>query len=132
MRLSAALLLFAASLASLTPQNAEATAVSLRRRGDGTYYDIEAGLTACGERHTNKQLYAAVASSWFTKSNPNRDPICKKCALVKGPKGQVKVRINDKCPECSRDSIDLTPAAFDKIAKRKDGRVKITWSFTAC
>ncbi|RKP10699.1 RlpA-like double-psi beta-barrel-protein domain-containing protein-containing protein [Thamnocephalis sphaerospora] len=111
---------------------ADASAVSLLKRGDGTYYNMEGGYTACGEKHTDDEFYAAVAPSWFTTGNPNHDPICKKCAVVNGPKGQVKVHINDICPPCTRESIDLTPAAFDQIADRVDGRVPITWELVDC
>ncbi|RKP10147.1 RlpA-like double-psi beta-barrel-protein domain-containing protein-containing protein [Thamnocephalis sphaerospora] len=102
------------------------------RRGDGTFYNMEGGYTACGEQHTDDEFYAAISPEWFKASNPNADPMCKKCALVKGPKGKVKVHINDKCPPCARNSIDLTPAAFNKIADKEAGRVQISWSFTAC
>ncbi|RKP25853.1 RlpA-like double-psi beta-barrel-protein domain-containing protein-containing protein [Syncephalis pseudoplumigaleata] len=105
---------------------------SLVRRGDGTFYNMEGGYTACGEKHSDSEHYAAVAPSWFTTGNHNNDPICRKCALVKGPKGQVKVHINDICPPCARDSIDMTPAAFSQIADQADGRVSVSWEFTDC
>ncbi|KAI8056763.1 RlpA-like double-psi beta-barrel-protein domain-containing protein-containing protein [Syncephalis plumigaleata] len=105
---------------------------SLAKRGDGTFYNMEGGYTACGEQHKDSEFYAAVAPSWFTTGNPNSDPICKKCALVSGPKGQVKVHINDVCPPCARDSIDMTPAAFNQIADPSQGRVPISWDFTEC
>ncbi|KAI9594318.1 RlpA-like double-psi beta-barrel-protein domain-containing protein-containing protein [Syncephalis fuscata] len=105
---------------------------SLAKRGDGTFYNMEGGYTACGEKHSDNEAYAAIAPSWFTAADPNKDPMCKKCALVSGPKGQVKVHINDICPPCARDSIDMTPGAFNQIADPSQGRVPISWDFTDC
>ncbi|RKP10146.1 RlpA-like double-psi beta-barrel-protein domain-containing protein-containing protein [Thamnocephalis sphaerospora] len=132
MRTFVSLVTLATAAAILSLQGADAATKSLMRRGQGTYYYMNGIPTACGEMHTDDELYAAVAYEWFTASNPNQDPICKKCALVRGPKGRVKVVVNDKCPTCTRDSIDLTPAAFDRIANRGDGRIQISWTFTAC
>ncbi|KAJ1955626.1 hypothetical protein GGI12_005517, partial [Dipsacomyces acuminosporus] len=98
-------------------------------RGEGTYFSPNTG--ACGKKNTKSDLIAALNKPQYG----NVDKVsqhCFKCALVKGPKGQVKVEIRDACPECKYGDLDLSPAAFDKIAKRKDGRVKITWDWVSC
>lgn len=46
---------------------------------------------------------------------------------VTGPKGTVKIRIVDRCPECPPGAIDLSQQAFAKIAEVSAGRVPITW-----
>jgi expansin (peptidoglycan-binding protein) len=61
--------------------------------------------------------------------NPNKNTICNKRIIVTGPKGTVEVSIVDKCPECKKGDVDLSPTAFDMIADRVDGRVAITWKW---
>lgn len=34
----------------------------------------------------------------------------------------------DKCIACALDDIDLSPAAFNALAKPSLGRIKVTWS----
>ncbi|ORX69489.1 barwin-like endoglucanase, partial [Linderina pennispora] len=96
--------------------------------GEGTYYDP--GLGACGKTNKGTELIAAInAPQYGNTPNPNNAPVCGKCALVKGPLGQVKVKIVDRCPVCKTGDLDLSPSAFNKIGKKADGRIKITWSF---
>ncbi|KAJ1963820.1 hypothetical protein GGI12_001814, partial [Dipsacomyces acuminosporus] len=79
------------------------------------------------------ELIAALnAPQYGNTPNPNNAPVCGKCALVKGPKGQVKVKITDRCPACKHGDLDLSPSAFDRIGNRAAGRIKISWSFVAC
>lgn len=123
--------------------------------GDGTYYNV--GLGACGQYNNNNQLVAALVIAppprtytltfpnlllifvnimqnkpQFGSSpggNPNHNPNCGRQALVHGPKGQVLVTIVDMCPACGWGSLDLSPAAFSKIADMAQGRVHITWDW---
>ncbi|KAJ1951186.1 hypothetical protein FBU59_000315 [Linderina macrospora] len=97
--------------------------------GDGTYFTPDTG--ACGKRNKSSDLIAALNKPQYGNVD-KKSPECGKCALVKGPLGQVKVQIVDACPECKFGSLDLSPTAFEKIAKKKDGRVKITWTYTSC
>jgi len=57
---------------------------------------------------------------------------CGACAHVKGPDGEVWVRIVDQCPECAPGDIDLSPEAFEKIAPLSAGRVDISWTYVPC
>ncbi|KAI8318774.1 barwin-like endoglucanase, partial [Martensiomyces pterosporus] len=99
--------------------------------GDGTYYTP--GLGSCGLTNTDSDLIAAInAPQYGTNANPNNAPICGQCALVKGPKGQVKVKITDRCPVCKHGDLDLSPSAFEKVGDFDAGRIQISWSFVAC
>ncbi|KAI9504903.1 RlpA-like double-psi beta-barrel-protein domain-containing protein-containing protein [Coemansia spiralis] len=99
--------------------------------GDGTYYTP--GLGSCGKTNTESDLIAAInAPQYGTNANPNSAPVCGKCALVKGPNGQVKVTITDRCPVCKSGDLDLSPAAFTQIGDLNAGRISITWSFVDC
>ncbi|KAI9225355.1 MAG: RlpA-like double-psi beta-barrel-protein domain-containing protein-containing protein, partial [Piptocephalis tieghemiana] len=100
--------------------------------GDATYYTP--GLGACEATNTASDHIAALNSPQFGNwARYLNSPFCvNTCALVKGPKGQVKVKIVDRCPECKRGDLDLSPAAFDLIADAAKGRVEISWSWTSC
>ena len=44
-------------------------------------------------------------------------------------KREVIVLIDNQCPECSRGDVDLSPAAFERIAERVEGRVDVEWNY---
>ncbi|ORX69079.1 barwin-like endoglucanase, partial [Linderina pennispora] len=91
------------------------------------------GLGSCGLTNTDTDMIAAISAPQYgTTANPNNAPICGKCALVNGPKGQVKVKIVDRCPVCKTGDLDLSPSAFEKIGNFDDGRISISWSFVDC
>ena len=96
--------------------------------GEGTYYDAD-GSGACGfpSQSGGELLIAAMNAPQFDGSNP-----CGMCAHVTGPMGEVTVRVVDLCPECADGDLDLSPDAFDRVARRVDGRVPITWREVPC
>ncbi|KAI9006271.1 RlpA-like double-psi beta-barrel-protein domain-containing protein-containing protein [Phycomyces nitens] len=108
-----------------------ANAAPLEKRsysGDGTFYGV--GLGSCGSSDGNNDLVAALnAPQMGNVPNPNNNPNCGRRATVKGPKGTVTVRIVDTCPPCKKGDLDLSPAAFGKIADFDAGRVHITWNW---
>lgn len=96
--------------------------------GEGTYYDV--GLGSCGDVNSNGEMVAALnAPQMQNGPNPNHNPTCGRKAVVHGPLGSVTVTIVDTCPPCKWGDVDLSPSAFDKIAKREQGRVPISWSW---
>ncbi|KAH7029619.1 riboflavin aldehyde-forming enzyme [Microdochium trichocladiopsis] len=93
--------------------------------GEATWYNP--GLGACGKTHGANDLVAAVSAQLFTSSNPNNDPVCgKKAKITRGNKS-VTVTVVDKCPECPKANIDLSPAAFKKLGTLAEGRIKVKW-----
>ncbi|KAJ2486111.1 hypothetical protein IWW37_005720 [Coemansia sp. RSA 2050] len=99
--------------------------------GDGTFFSP--GLGSCGLTNSDSDLIAAIpAPQYGSNPNPNNAEVCGKCALVKGPKGQVKVKITDRCPVCKTGDLDLSPSAFQQIGDFDAGRIPISWSFVAC
>ncbi|KAI9361054.1 RlpA-like double-psi beta-barrel-protein domain-containing protein-containing protein, partial [Pilaira anomala] len=96
--------------------------------GDGTFYHT--GLGSCGWDNSNDELIAALnAPQMQNGANPNNNPNCGKYINVKGPKGSVRVKIVDTCPPCVKGDVDLSYAAFAKIADMEKGRVPITWTW---
>ncbi len=57
----------------------------------------------------------------------NNAAVCGEYVHVKGPKGEVTVRITDLCPGCTAGWLDLSQQAFAQIADPQQGRVSITW-----
>ncbi|KAI8384341.1 RlpA-like double-psi beta-barrel-protein domain-containing protein-containing protein [Radiomyces spectabilis] len=96
--------------------------------GDGTFYTV--GMGSCGTDDSNEDMVAALnAPQMGSSSNPNNNPNCGRKARVKGPKGSVTVKIVDTCPPCKKGDLDLSPAAFAKIADMSEGRVSISWNW---
>lgn len=98
--------------------------------GDATYYNPSAGTNSCGTQSSDSDMMAAMnVAQMGNGANPNANPNCGKKVAIKGPKGSVTVTIMDTCPGCKSGDIDLSPAAFDKIADQAQGRVPITWNW---
>eukprot|EP00026_Physarum_polycephalum_P023761 Phypoly_transcript_29267.p1 GENE.Phypoly_transcript_29267~~Phypoly_transcript_29267.p1 ORF type:complete len:128 (+),score=14.33 Phypoly_transcript_29267:53-385(+) len=89
--------------------------------GQATYF--YPGLGACGWTNGNNDLIAAVNAAQYSGT-------CGRYATVHGPNGSVRVQLVDKCPGCAYGDLDLSPAAFQKIAPLSAGRVSITWDFS--
>lgn len=98
--------------------------------GDGTYYDV--GLGACGIDNSNSEYVCAISHELFdavSTGNPNNNPLCgKKLTATRNGKS-VTVTVTDRCPGCSRDSIDFSPAAFNQLGSEAEGRIQIDWSW---
>ncbi|KAK9728904.1 hypothetical protein K7432_000727 [Basidiobolus ranarum] len=130
-------MMFASKLALLfvaatTFQAGFLDAVPVKRdgfQGDATYY--APGLGACETTSGPSDMIAALNAPQYGNA-PRGSASCFKCATVTGPKGNVKVKIVDKCPGCKHGDLDLSPAAFNQIADEASGRVSITWAFSSC
>ncbi|KAI8977966.1 RlpA-like double-psi beta-barrel-protein domain-containing protein-containing protein [Pilobolus umbonatus] len=96
--------------------------------GDGTWY--APGLGSCGTVNSASDMIAALNHVQMANGeNPNHNPLCGKYITIHGPEGSVRVEIKDTCPGCGHGDVDLSPAAFSKIANLDMGRIPITWSF---
>ncbi|KAJ8089125.1 hypothetical protein PM082_014373 [Marasmius tenuissimus] len=102
-------------------------------KGDVTWYDP--GLGACGFTSGPGELVAAVSVPVYdgfpgATPNPNLNPICRKRARVTANGKSVDVIIVDKCMKCATGDIDLSPAAFTKLAPQSVGRITgASWVF---
>ncbi len=102
--------------------------ISAFRDGIITYYD-PSGPWNCGFDHDPQDMdIAAIIGSEYQGS-----AVCGACAEIQGPKGTLRVRIVDRCPDCTTAGhLDLSPSAFDKLADRALGRVPVKWRFVTC
>ncbi|WP_336242471.1 expansin EXLX1 family cellulose-binding protein [Corallococcus exercitus] len=96
------------------------------QKGIATYYDANGGGN-CGFDPGGDLMVAAMNQAQYDNS-----AVCGECVDIVGPKGTVRVRIVDQCPDCDKGHLDLSVQAFDKVAERKDGRVDITWTPVSC
>ena len=95
--------------------------------GVATYY-AATGAGNCGfDPSPNDLDVAAMNAQEYAGS-----AACGSCVKVKGPKGEVTVRIVDQCPECLKGHLDLSKEAFAKIADVSAGKVPIEWTVVAC
>ncbi len=96
------------------------------QRGIATFYDAT-GAGNCSFAPNGDLMVAAMNTPQYGAS-----AACGQCVDIRGPKGSVRVRIVDRCPECESGHLDLSREAFAKIAEMKDGRVNITWTPVSC
>ncbi len=96
------------------------------QQGIATYYDAD-GSGNCSFEPTGDLMVAAMNTPQYANS-----AACGQCVDIVGPKGSVRVRIVDRCPECASGHLDLSRAAFARIAEMQQGRVNITWTPVSC
>ncbi|KAG1189059.1 hypothetical protein G6F36_004191 [Rhizopus arrhizus] len=97
--------------------------------GSGTFY--MPGLGSCGWKNSEKEMIVALNHAQMSNGgNSNNNRICGKHVTINGPKGSVTAKVVDTCPGCSNGDIDMSPAAFKKIANLSQGRVSIKWSWS--
>lgn len=99
-----------------------AATVNPIHEGIATFYGAT-GAGACSFDPTpNDLLVTALNAEEFDNA-----AFCGAYLHVRGPKGEVTVRIVDLCPECKAGHLDLSQEAFAQIADPVQGRVAITW-----
>ncbi len=89
--------------------------------GIATYY-YATGSGACLFGASPSDLMVAAMNG----DEYDNSAYCGGYVRVKGPKGEVTVRIVDLCPGCEAGHLDLSREAFARIADLPQGRVSIT------
>lgn len=99
--------------------------------GEGTYYDPEMG--ACGKVNSASDMIVAISHELYDEKtpngNPNKNTLCGKKIRAFYEGKSVEVAVVDRCVGCARDDLDLSPSAFEKIANKDLGRIKLTWEW---
>ena len=95
--------------------------------GEGTYYGATGGGNCSFPATPNDLNVGAMNQTDYAGS-----AVCGACAEVTGPRGTLRIRIVDRCPECQPGDIDLSESAFEAIADPIAGRVPITWQYVPC
>ncbi|KAK4220540.1 RlpA-like double-psi beta-barrel-protein domain-containing protein-containing protein [Podospora fimiseda] len=126
-------LLSSAAPASTEAQSVEARSgeIVARATGDLTWYNT--GLGACGFWNNDNELVAALNAPTFDPKtpggNPNKNTLCNKKIRVTYQGKSVDVKVVDRCPGCNANALDLSPAAFKKLASLDKGRIVGTWNW---
>lgn len=93
--------------------------------GEATYYHAT-GEGNCSFEASDNLLVVAINTRDYAGA-----AMCGAYIHVSGPKGDVTVRIVDRCPGCGPGGLDLSREAFERIAEPGDGRVDISWQVVA-
>jgi expansin (peptidoglycan-binding protein) len=115
--LGAALLLQNSGAACAAPPSTSA------KSGKATFYDLGGGTGNCS-------FPSSPADDLFVALGPDQYSAGAACGTyldVTGPKGKVRVKVTDSCPECAAGHLDLSRTAFKKIGNEVDGIIPITY-----
>ncbi|KAH9981184.1 RlpA-like double-psi beta-barrel-protein domain-containing protein-containing protein [Lactifluus volemus] len=93
--------------------------------GDATFYKQDGAKGACGQAHSDEDFICALDRRFYADGK-----YCGKKIRITGNGKQVTVVVADECMGCdSPHSLDLSVAAFHKLADEKAGVAHITWEF---
>jgi expansin (peptidoglycan-binding protein) len=105
----------------MAASGAPACAAPVSGSGRATYFDgSKGGNCSFGPPSTN--LYVALGPAEYQAG-----AACGGYIDVKGPKGSVRVKVVDQCPECEKGHLDLSQAAFARIGNVSEGIIPITY-----
>lgn len=96
-------------------------------KGKATFYDLAGGTGNCS-------FPGAPADDLFVALGPSQYSGAAACGTyldVTGPKGKVRVKVIDSCPECGVGHLDLSRTAFKRIADEVQGIVPISYRTVA-
>ncbi len=89
--------------------------------GQATFYTL-GSQGNCSYPAPADKLYVALPPSEYSAAGA-----CGSYLQVTGPKGSVRVKVIDQCPECVSGHIDLSAEAFARIADPVKGIVAVTY-----
>ena len=91
-------------------------------RGTATFYDLADTTGNCSFEPPGDDLYVALSRTEYTGGLA-----CGSYLDVTGPRGTVRVKVFDTCPECTAGWIDLSRTAFKKIGYESQGVIPVTY-----
>jgi expansin (peptidoglycan-binding protein) len=93
-----------------------------QKSGKATFYDLAGTSGNCSFEVPADDLYVALGPSQYSSGAS-----CGAYLDVTGPKGKVRVKVFDSCPECPAGHLDLSRTAFKKIGNEIDGIIPIKY-----
>ena len=106
---------------------------NLQTRDSGSFTWYNTGLGACGQWNNDGDLIVAMNAAQFDANTPNGNPNnnwwCNRQIRISYQGRTVDARIVDRCPGCAWGGLDLSPAAFQRLADLGAGRVSGDWWF---
>ncbi|MBO3739699.1 hypothetical protein J5X75_19490 [Actinoplanes sp. NEAU-H7] len=92
------------------------------KTGKATFYDLAGTSGNCSFEVPADDLYVALGPDQYADGAS-----CGAYLDVTGPKGKVRVKVFDSCPECPAGHLDLSRTAFQKIGAEIDGIIPIKY-----
>ena len=112
----------ATDAAELAAGSASAVAVGTTS-GEATHYVLHSGGGNCSyPGPPANRLYVALSPAEYGAAAS-----CGSYLKVTGPRGSVRVKVVDQCPECHTGHIDLSDQAFERIAPLSAGLVRVSY-----
>ncbi|GAB7048099.1 expansin EXLX1 family cellulose-binding protein [Catenuloplanes indicus] len=112
---------------ALMLQTGSSAACAAALSGKATFYDIAGGGGNCSYDGPPADLmHVAMGPGEYADA-----AACGGYLNVTGPKGSVRVKVVDQCPECAAGHIDLSKEAFAKIGNPVDGIIPVTYTTVA-
>jgi expansin (peptidoglycan-binding protein) len=105
----------------MAASGAPACAAPVSGAGRATYFDGSKGGN-CSFGPPSSNLYVALGPQEYQAG-----AACGGYIDVKGPKGSVRVKVVDQCPECEKGHLDLSEAAFARIGNVSEGIIPISY-----
>ncbi|KAG6852747.1 hypothetical protein C0991_009367 [Blastosporella zonata] len=103
----------------------------------GTYYEVDANVGACGQMHSNSEYVVALGHGIFdtypgaNTDDPNLNPICNKTLKATYDSKSVVVMVVDRCGGCPGTyDTDFSPTAFSALATQSEGRIDLKWEWS--
>jgi expansin (peptidoglycan-binding protein) len=112
----------ATTVALVAQASGAACAAAAATSGQATFYAADGGGNCSFDPVVNPMVVALGNAEYRAAA------ACGGYLDVKGPKGTVRVKVTDRCPECAAGHIDLSRQAFAKIGDTNAGIVNITYS----
>ncbi|ORY93996.1 hypothetical protein BCR43DRAFT_415953, partial [Syncephalastrum racemosum] len=98
-------------------------------QGHGTFFSParEGGDTgSCGPKENDNSDIVALNLHQYGNENAISE-WCHKEVFIKYQEKVIKAKINDCCPGCKPNSLDLTPKLFRKLAPFDKGDIPLEW-----
>jgi expansin len=112
----------AATVALVAQASGAACAAPAATSGQATHYTADGGGNCSFDPVANPMVVALGNAEYRAAA------ACGGYLDVKGPKGIVRVKVTDRCPECAAGHIDLSREAFAKIGDTNAGVINVTYS----
>ncbi|KAJ2722547.1 hypothetical protein GGI07_003254 [Coemansia sp. Benny D115] len=89
----------------------------------------ESANNSCGIDTRGLLHYVSVSVMQFGQEIPasGGSPLCGKCMLLSGPRGQVRAMVVDRCLDCLSGGVRLAEGAFELIAGDNVTDIPVSW-----
>jgi expansin (peptidoglycan-binding protein) len=101
---------------------ADGACAATTKAGRATFYDLAGDVGNCNFKPPADDLYVALGPAQYDGA-----AACGQYYDVTGPRGTVRVKVFDQCPECEPGHLDLSRTAFSKIGTTSNGLIDVRY-----